>query len=309
MKHLVILDSNSIIHRAFHALPPLTAKNGELVNAVYGFLLVFIKVIKELKPDYLAATFDLPGKTFRHDEFKEYKAKRPPMQEGLIPQFSGVKEFLKVFSVKIFEKTGFEADDMIGTIVEKITKGGKGEDVLITIVSGDMDILQLVNERTKVYFLRRGVKDAALYRRKDVEEKYGLAPDQISFFKGLRGDTSDNIPGVKGVGEKTAIKLIQDFRDMEHLYGELEGDKDGNGKISPKLKETLLKSKEMAFLSKRLGELKKDVPFGFDLDGCSFGSYDKESVRQLFEKFGFRSLVDKFLEAGKNEPKKNLSLW
>ncbi|OQX00544.1 hypothetical protein BWK69_01205 [Candidatus Parcubacteria bacterium A4] len=308
MKHLVILDSNSIIHRAYHALPPLRTKEGDLVNAVYGFLLVFLKVIKELRPDYLVATFDLPGKTFRHDAFKDYKAKRPSTPEGLSPQFLPVKNFLRAFDVKIFEKSGFEADDAIGTIVEK----NKNGNIEITIISGDMDILQLVNDRVKVYFLRRGVKDTTIYGSKDVEEKYGITPEQIPFFKGLKGDTSDNIPGIKGVGEKTAIKLIKDFESMENLYRELEREDGCTKKVSPNLRELILKSKSMAFLSKKLGELDRDVPIEFNLDECSFGDYDKKIVREMFERFDFFSLINKFfenMEKEKNILKENLKLW
>ena len=161
-KRLIIIDSNSIIHRAYHALPPLTTKKGELVNAVYGFLLVFFKAIKDFQPDFIAATFDFPGPTFRHKKYKEYKAKRPPAPEELYQQIPKVKEVLKSFNVPIFEKEGFEADDLIGTISKLAPKKQVLPDIETIILSGDLDTLQLINPKTKVYSLRRGVKDIIL---------------------------------------------------------------------------------------------------------------------------------------------------
>ena len=207
-KRLIIIDSNSIIHRAFHALPLLTTKNGELVNAVYGFLLVFFKAIREFQPDYIAACFDFPGPTFRHKKYKEYKAKRPPTPKELYQQIPKIKEILKDFNVPIFEKEGFEADDIIGTLAAFSTKKVIASPIETIILSGDTDILQLVNPQTKVYVLKKGVKDIVLYDENLVKEKFqGLTPEQILDFKALRGDPSDNIPGVTGVGEKIAIDL------------------------------------------------------------------------------------------------------
>ena len=244
-KRLIIIDSNSIIHRAFHALPPLTTQKGELVNAVYGFLLVFFKAIREFQPDFVAAAFDFPAPTFRHKKYKEYKAKRPPAPKELYQQIPKIKELLGVFGVPIFEKEGFEADDIIGTISRLAPKKQVLPEIETIILSGDLDALQLIDAWTKVYALRKGVKNVILYDEKLVKEKFqGLIPEQILDFKALRGDPSDNIPGVTGIGEKTAIELLLKFGSLDNLYKELEENSEKTKTLKPKLKETLLKYKE-----------------------------------------------------------------
>jgi len=217
-KRLIIIDGNAVIHRAFHALPPLTTKKGELVNAVYGFLLVFFKAIKEFQPDFVVATFDFPAPTFRHQKYKLYKATREKAPKELYQQIPKIKEVLEGFNVQIFEKQGFEADDLIGTISQKAPKKQILPEIETIILTGDLDALQLVDKNTKVYILRKGVKDIVLYDREKVKEKYGgLEPEQLIDFKALRGDPSDNIPGVFGIGEKTAIALIKEFGTLENL--------------------------------------------------------------------------------------------
>jgi len=191
MKRLVLIDANALIHRGFHAIPPLTTKKGELVNAVYGFTSILLRVLKELKPDYIVTAFDLPKPTFRHLEYKEYKATRPKTPDGLCQQFPKVKKVVQAFDIPIFEKEGFEADDVIGTITKKT-----GKDIEDIVVTGDLDTLQLVDANTKVYTLKRGMTDTVIYDEKAVWERYGLKPEQLLDFKGLRGDPSDNIPGV-----------------------------------------------------------------------------------------------------------------
>jgi len=293
-KRLIIIDSNSIIHRAFHALPLLTTKKGELVNAIYGFLLVFLKTIKEFQPDFIVACFDFPAPTFRHKKFKEYKAKRPPAPKELYLQIPKIKEILKVFSVPIFEKEGFEADDLIGSIAKKSPQKQVFPEIETIIISGDLDILQLVNAQTKAYLLRRGLKNTILYDSQEVEKKYqGLKPFQLLDFKSLRGDPSDNIPGVPGIGEKTAIKLIKEFNSLEELYGNLEENSEKAEKIKPKLKEILLKSREQAFLSKELIEINTNIPIEFNFKECQFEGYDKEKVSQVLKKFEFYSLINR----------------
>lgn len=291
-ERLIIFDSNSILHRAYHALPRLTTKKGEMVNAVYGFLLVFFKTVKEFQPDYIYACFDFPAKTFRHKEFKEYKATRPPTPKDLVFQIPKIKEILKSFNVPIFEKEGFEADDLIGTIVWQITKIPKGKDLEIIIISGDLDTLQLVDWRTKVYSLKKGVKDIVLYDENLVKARYqGLAPFQLIDFKALKGDPSDNIPGVTGVGEKTAMELILKFGSLENLYKELEEHSENARSLKPKLKETLLKFKEQAFFSKKLVQIKKNAPIDLDLEKCQWGKFDKEKVAQILKELEFESLI------------------
>ena len=297
-KRLIIIDSNSLIHRAYHALPPLTTKKGELVNAIYGFMLVFLKALKEFQPDYIAACFDLPGPTFRHKKFKEYKAKRPPTPEELSQQIPKVKEILKSFDVPIFEKEGFEADDIIGTISKLAPRKQVIPEIETVILSGDLDTLQLVNPCTKVYALRKGVKDTVLYDEDLVKEKFqGLTPEQILDFKSLRGDASDNIPGVTGVGEKTAIELLLNFGSLENIYKELEENSEKAKNLKPKLKEILLKYKEQAFLSKTLAQINKNTPLDFKLEKCRWKEYDKEKVIQILKNLEFYSLLERLPKA------------
>ncbi len=305
MKRLIIIDSHAVLHRAFHALPPLSTKKGELVNAVYGFLLVFFKAIKEFQPNFIVATFDLPRPTFRHKEFKEYKAKRPKMAEELSQQIPKVKKVLQAFEVPIFEKEGFEADDLIGTIAKQAERRQVFPKIGIIILTGDLDALQLVNRQTKVYALRRGVKDAVLYDSKKVEERYqGLKPAQLLDFKGLRGDPSDNIPGVTGIGEKTAIQLLREFGSLENLYKDLE-------KVKPRVRALLEQYKEQAFLSKKLAQIRKDAPIDFNLKNCRWPKYDEEKVIQLLQKFNFNSLIKRLPELkgkSKGKTKKQIKL-
>jgi len=263
-KKLLIIDCNSLIHRAYHALPPLTTKKGELVNAVYGFLLVFFRAIKEFRPTYIAACFDFPGLTFRHKKFKEYKAKRPPTPKELYQQIPKVKEILKGFNVPIFEKEGFEADDIIGTIARSSQEKPISSKTETVIVSGDLDTLQLIGSSTRVYALKRGVKDIFLYDEKEVQKKYGLSPQQILDFKALKGDPSDNIPGVLGVGEKTATELIKKFGSLENLYKKIQIP-NPRIQIPNKLKEKLLRGREQAFLSKELARIEKGLSLDFGL--------------------------------------------
>ncbi len=290
-KRLVLIDANSLIHRAYHALPLLTTKKAEPVNAVYGFLLVFLKAIREFQPDFIAACFDSPGPTFRHKRFKEYKAKRPPTPKDLVSQIPKVKEVLAAFGVPIFEKKGFEADDLIGTI-SKISP----PDIEVIILSGDMDILQLIDSRTKVFLLKRGIKNAHLYDQNRVKEEYGIFPSQIVDFKALRGDPSDNIPGVAGIGEKTAIDLLKRFENLEDLYRELEENSEKAKKIRQKIKELLLRHKKDAFLSKDLAKIKKDIPLRIGLEECSFEKYNRKKAIEGLKKFEFYSLTEKLPE-------------
>jgi len=317
-KRLIIIDSNSIIHRAFHALPLLTTKNGELVNAVYGFLLVFFKAIREFQPDYIAACFDFPGPTFRHKKYKEYKAKRPPTPKELYQQIPKLKEILKDFNVPIFEKEGFEADDIIGTLAAFSTKKVIASPIETIILSGDTDILQLVNPQTKVYVLKKGVKDIVLYDENLVKEKFqGLTPEQILDFKALRGDPSDNIPGVPGIGEKTATQLIKQFGSLENLYEKIQNPTShqdlvgGKIQIPNKLKTKLLEYKEQAFLSQSLAQIKMDVPIDSNLEKCSFWEYNREKVINILRNLEFYSLIEKLPVPQKltKKVKENLKLW
>lgn len=289
-KRLIIIDGHAVLHRAFHALPPLTTKKGEQVNAIYGFLLVFFKAINEFQPDFVVATFDLPSPTFRHKEFKEYKAKRPKMADELAGQIPKMKDILAAFNVPIFEKEGFEADDLIGAL----SRQAEDEQVETIIISGDLDVLQLVGPATKVFALRKGVKDTVLYDEEKVKEKYeGLLPSQLLDYKALRGDPSDNIPGATGIGEKTALTLIKDFGSIENIYEAIERQLDGAGKITSAVKEKLMASKEQVFLSKRLATIRKDAPVDLDLAQCRWGDYDSAKAEKALGDFEFYSLIKK----------------
>ena len=278
----IIIDGNALIHRAYHALPPFKTKEGKLVNAVYGFASILFRVIKDLTPDYLAVVFDLAGPTFRDLEYKEYKAKRVKQPQEFYDQIPLVKEIVSALSVPIFEKKGFEADDIIGTIVQE-TKNKKTKNIIVT---GDLDMLQLVDEQTEVYTFKKGIKDAVIYDKKAIKKRYGLTPSQLVDFRGLKGDSSDNISGVPGIGEKTAIGLIQKFVSLDALYQNIE-----SSDINPKIKARLLEYKEEAFFSRRLSKIKKDVPVDFDLAKCRFGRFNQMKVEGLLVKWGFNSLI------------------
>ncbi|MBU1289729.1 hypothetical protein KKG85_00570 [Patescibacteria group bacterium] len=284
MRKFVIIDGNALIHRAYHALPPFKTKEGKLVNAVYGFASILFRVIKELAPDYLAVAFDLAGPTFRDLEYKEYKAKRVKQPQEFYDQIPLVKELVTSLSIPIFEQKGFEADDLIGTIIQK-TKDKKVRNI---IVSGDLDLLQLANGQTEIYTLKKGIKDTVVYDEEMIKERYGLVPSQLVDFRGLKGDSSDNIPGVPGIGEKTAVGLIQKFDSLENLYHNL-----GGSDLNPKLKARLLEYKDEAFFSRRLSEIKKDISIDFDLEKCRFGKFNLEKIEALLEGWGFKSLIDR----------------
>lgn len=301
---LVLIDSHALIHRAFHALPPMTNQKGDVLNAVYGYVSVFLKILKEMKPQYIVAAFDLPQPTFRHEEFEEYKAHRPKAPDELISQFNKVKEVMRAFGVPIMELPGYEADDVLGTICEKVKE--KKLDVTSIILTGDLDTLQLVDDgKTIVYTLKKGITDTVIYDEKAVIDRYGLRPDQMVDFKGLKGDPSDNIPGVPGVGEKTAAALILKYGSIEGIYEEIEKrQKESSGKkkakkpaqrevLSEKLIEKMIEFKDQAFLSKKLSIIKRDVPIDFDIEKSRVGQYDKEKILKIFKEMEFHSLVNR----------------
>jgi len=309
-KRLIVIDSNSIIHRAYHALPHLTTKKGELVNAVYGFLLVFSRAVREFQPDFICACFDFPAPTFRSKIYKEYKITRPPAPEELYRQIPKIKEILRAFGVSVFEKEKFEADDLIGTIATIASQNQILAEIETIILSGDFDILQLIDSQTKVYALKRGVKNIVLYDETEFKKKYGFFPQQLLDFKALKGDLSDNIPGVKGIGEKTAKELIIKFGSLEKLYEEIEKLSDKAQTLKPKLRELLLKSKEKTFLNKALVTLRKDVPIDFNFKKCQWGKYDREKVIKILKNLEFYSLVERLPELQKkSEVGRKLRLW
>lgn len=300
---MIIIDGNALIHRSFHALPPtLITKKGEMVNAVYGFASVLVKAIRDLKPDYVVLTLDKAGPTFRHVEYKDYKATRVKAPDELYLQIGRVREVAEAFNIPIFAESGFEADDLIGTIVKH--KDGAIEKIIVT---GDMDTLQLVDEHTKVYTMSRGITDSVLYDEKAVVERYGLKPEQMIDYKALRGDPSDNIPGVKGIGEKTAVELLKEFKTLENLYKNLE-----SPKIKDRIRELLRTYKNDALMSKSLATIKCDVDINFDLEATRFKAGNQEKIVELFSELEFKSLLPRvhtlFGERNKTHPEPSLTL-
>lgn len=290
-KKLILIDGNAIIHRSYHALPPLTTKKGELVNAVYGFSSTILSVIEKFKPDYVVASFDLAGPTFRHKEFAEYKAHRVKADQELYDQIPRVKEVTRAMGIPIVEKEGFEADDVIGTLSK--LAGENKENLETIIVTGDLDTLQLVDSKTKVYTMRRGLTDSVLYDEEKIDERYGLKPSQLIDYKGLRGDPSDNIPGVKGVGEKTAIELLKEYKSLENVYSNIE-------KIKGALKEKLERDKMQAIQSKKLATIVRNVPMELDLEAAKINDFGRQKTVELFKELNFFSLIKRLPENDSN---------
>jgi len=302
---VLVLDSHSLIHRAYHALPPLETEKKERVNAVYGFFSILIKGIQDFNPNYIIAAFDFPAPTFRHQKFKEYKIKRPPTPEDLLPQFPKTKQALSALDIQVFEKKGFEADDIIGTI-SCILSNQLGVETVI--MSGDKDNLQLINEKTKVYLLKRGIKEAFLFDVQKVKEEYGgLEPGQLIDYKGLKGDSSDNIPGIPGIGDKTATDLIKEFGSLDTLYQEIKKQTKKAKKINKKTEEKIIEFEKQAFLSRDLATIKIDVPINFDLKNCFWGGFKEKETKEAFEELGFYSLIKRVIT--KESSKNNLSLF
>ncbi len=306
-KKLILIDGHALVHRAFHALPQtLASPTGVLTNAVYGFTSVLIKAIKDIKPDYIVATFDLAGPTFRHEEFAEYKAHREKAPEGLHSQVPLVKEVLTAFGIPIFEKAGFEADDVIGSIAEKTRKE---KDLQTIIATGDLDTLQLVeDDKVVVLTLRKGVTDTVMYDEEEVRKRYNLEPEQLVDFKGLKGDPSDNIPGVPGIGEKTASVLIKTFKSLEGLYQEISNyqlliskQKNKTIKIKPplseKLVQKLIENKDMALFSRKLSTIIKNVEIDFKLEDADWRKkVNRGDIARIFQEMGFFSLLKRVSE-------------
>jgi len=279
---LLLFDGNALVHRAFHALPPLTQpKTGELVNAVYGFASTLLKVFADFKPTHWAVAFDRPGPTFRHEMFEDYKAQRPATPEELKSQIKKVHQLVEAFHIPVFEIDGFEADDVLGTLSKQADEQG----VDTIIVTGDNDMLQAVLPRVKTLAPRRTFTDTVLYDEEAVEQRYGIKPEQLADLKALAGDVSDNIPGVPGVGEKTATKLLQQYGSLQGIYDHIED-------ITPsKLQNTLREYRTQSFQSKELSTIVKDVPIKLDLKTCQVSHYDRNEVVRLFQELEFIKLL------------------
>ena len=284
IKRLVVIDGHAILHRAYHALPPLTAPDGTVVNAVYGFASMLLRVIHDLKPEYLMVAFDHAKPTFRKKLFKEYQSQRPEMDKNLVSQIDLVKRMVDLMGISVYGLDGYEADDVIGTITQQAEKSKEKNNLETVIVTGDRDILQLANEKVKVYMPVKGLSESKLYGMAEVEDKFGVKPSQMVDYKGLVGDPSDNYPGVAGIGPKTAVDLIKKFATVEAIYQNLD-------KIEGKLKEKLLAGKENAFLSKQLATIVCDAPVEIDIAGAKLINLDRPAVISFFEEMEFRSLI------------------
>ena len=279
---LMLIDGPSLVYRGYFALPPLTTSDGSLVNAVFGFLQIVLRGMQDLKPDFAIVSFDLGKPQFRFDAYPEYKAGRPSMPDDLRSQFPLVREIVTMMGMPIRELEGYEADDVIGTLVQQ----AKGENVDTYIVSGDLDGMQLVNDHVRLLTTRMGVASTVIYDEERVFERYGLRPDQMLDYKALKGDTSDNIPGVPGVGEKTAIQLLQQFGTLDAIYEHFD-------EVKGKLRERLADHRESAFMSREIGRIVCDLPVLLELEQARMGRYDRRAMAQRFRELEFRSLIDR----------------
>ncbi|MES3031997.1 MAG: DNA polymerase [Patescibacteria group bacterium] len=292
-KTLVLLDAHAIIHRAYHALPEFLSSKGEPTGALYGLASMLMKIVTDLKPDYIVACYDLPGKTFRHEAYDNYKAGRAKTDDALIMQLKNSRQIFEAFNVPIYDAVGFEADDVLGTICEQFRKN---KNVHIIIASGDMDTMQLIDDKkVQVYTLKKGINDTILYDEDAVVARFGFKPVLLPDYKGLRGDTSDNIIGIKGIGEKTATTLITTFGTIEEIYKKISA-KDGEkafkeAGMSPRIIELIKNNEEEALFSKTLAKIRTDAPINFTLPEKTFWeNADLQKVEAVFAKFEFRSL-------------------
>ena len=284
MERLMLLDGYGLVYRGYFALPPLTTSKGDLVNGVFGFASIVLRGIQDLQPDYLAVSFDLPGPTFRHDAYAEYKATRVRMPDDLRDQFPKVREVVKALRIPVYEMQGFEADDVIGTITKQLDDN---DDLETTIVTVDLDMLQLVTPRVRLMTTRSGVENTIMYDVARIEERFGLRPDQMIDYKALKGDPTDNIPGVPGVGEKTAAKLIREFGDLDSLLSRL--DEVTPAKLADKLREHV----DQIRMGHELSKIVRDLPIDFDLSTARLGDYDRDTVVRLFREYEFRTLIER----------------
>jgi DNA polymerase-1 len=288
-ERLILIDSHSLVYRGFFAIPPLTTTKGELSNATFGFASIFLKAIEEIKPQHIAAAFDLPQPTFRHERDATYKATRKPMPDELRPQFERVKQLLERFGVPMYSLPGYEADDVIGALSRQADAAG----LEAIIVSGDLDPLQLVTPNVKLFTTRMGFQNTVVYDEAKIFERYGLRPAQMIDYKALKGDTTDNIPGVPGVGEKTAAKLIAENGNLEGVFADLT-------RFTPKLRESLAANRDQSFRSREMATIVTDLPVTLEIDRTRWRGYDRSGVLDLFRDLEFRSLIPRLPPADAN---------
>lgn len=307
---LVIFDGNAIMYRAFHALPPLTTKSGEAINAVYGLISMLINIVENLKPTHIIFCFDEKEKTFRNELLPTYQSQRPETPSELIPQFQKARDFLKSVNIPVYSKSGFEADDVIGTLAEQYKVQSTKYKELI-IVTGDRDILQIVDDskNIKLFMPIGGLSNGKIFAEKETVERMGVLPNQIPDYKALVGDPSDNYFGIAGIGPKTASALLAKYKTLDNLYEHIDD-------IQEKLKDKLINGKESAYLSYKLATIVRDVPFKFDkvtgsaLEDASKWDLISENVLKLFEEYGFKTLTARIKKLGEQiEKEKQGSLF
>jgi len=303
MKKLIVIDGHAILHRAYHALPPLTAKDGTITNAVYGFFSMLLKILKDVKPDCVVICFDRPKPNFRQSLYVGYQAHRPAMDSDLIPQIKLVRESLKKAKVQIFEVDGYEADDLIGTISKQVVE--KDKNMQVIIVSGDRDLLQLVNSHVLMIAPITGLTKMILFDAEKVKEKYGLEPHQFIDYKALVGDSSDNYPGVSGIGPKTASDLLKKYHTFEGVFKHLK-------ELPENMALKLAQDAEQAALAKKLATIEINAPIKIKIEDCSVDKIDKKKLTEFFNKMGFKSLLlrlneqKKVQKVEKKKEKKNV---
>lgn len=285
MNKLVLVDGNAVVHRAYHALPPLSRTNGELTNAVYGFFSMVLKIISDLAPTHLIVCFDRPAPTFRKQMYVGYQATRPKMEDELSNQFEIIHGVLEKINIMIFELDGFEADDLIGTLSKQAVNDFNFDQVII--LTGDRDMLQLVNHKVFILAPIIGVTKMILFDSKKVKEKYGLEPHQFIDYKALVGDSSDNYPGVAGIGPKGASDLLSKYHTLEGIYANL-------GEISPKTAEKLATDAEQAALAKKLATIELEAPISFKPEDSELSKLDRKELLKEFERLSFNSLITRF---------------
>ncbi len=292
MKKLILIDGNSIMNRAFYGImgsKDISKKDGTYTNAVYGFLAILFKLMEDENPEYLGVSFDLKGPTARHEMYEGYKANRHGMPNELAEQMPIIKDVLRAMNIDIIEKEGYEGDDIIGTL----SRYGEKKGLEVIILSGDRDTFQLATDNVKIHIPRTkaGKTETEIFDREKVKEVYGIEPKQLIEVKGLQGDTSDNIPGVPGIGEKTALSLIQKFETIDKLYQKLE---EGDSSFKGKQKENLEQNKELAYLSRTLGEINIEVPIEDTLEELKVEEWDKQKVLEIFKELNFKRYIERF---------------
>lgn len=311
----MLVDGHALAYRAYHAFPPLTTKEGELVNAVYGFSRILLTVLRDLKCDHICVSFDLPKPTFRHEKYTAYKAQREEMPTDLRTQIERIKQVVEALNIPIYAVEGYEADDVIGTVANQAIAGVLDHQQIekVYIITGDRDAFQLVTDRIHVYMPPRG-KDAFYteYGPAEVEEKMGLTPAQIVDYKSLAGDASDNIPGVRGVGDKTAVRLLQAFGSSAKIYEGMKSPdlltEDQKKLLKPKVVENLANDYEAMVMSRELAAIDTNVPITLRLEDCVVKNYDKHKITEHFESLGFKSLI-KLLPADQFESNVQAALF